>query len=95
NADMFVSVHADAAPRLTASGASVYALSEHGASSTIARWMAERENGADLIGNSGNLPLQGRDKVLAGVILDMALSSTIASSLDLVHSVLGQLSDVT
>ena len=64
NADMFVSVHADAAPRLTASGASVYALSEHGASSTMARWMAERENGADLIGNSGNLPLQGRDKVL-------------------------------
>lgn len=95
NADMFVSVHADAAPRLTASGASVYALSEHGASSTMARWMAERENGADLIGNSGNLPLQGRDKVLAGVILDMALSSTIASSLDLGHSVLGQLSDVT
>ncbi|WP_162951860.1 N-acetylmuramoyl-L-alanine amidase, partial [Pseudomonas aeruginosa] len=81
NADMFVSVHADAAPRLTASGASVYALSEHGASSTMARWMADRENGADLIGNSGNLPLQGRDKVLAGVILDMALSSTIASSL--------------
>lgn len=95
NADMFVSVHADAAPRLTASGASVYALSEHGASSTMARWMADRENGADLIGNSGNLPLQGRDKVLAGVILDMALSSTIASSLDLGHSVLGQLSDVT
>ncbi|MBF3252558.1 N-acetylmuramoyl-L-alanine amidase, partial [Pseudomonas aeruginosa] len=95
NADMFVSVHADAAPRLTASGASVYALSEHGASSTMSRWMAERENGADLIGNSGNLPLQGRDKVLAGVILDMALSSTIASSLDLGHSVLGQLSDVT
>ncbi|MCO1888906.1 UNVERIFIED_CONTAM: N-acetylmuramoyl-L-alanine amidase, partial [Pseudomonas aeruginosa] len=94
-ADMFVSVHADAAPRLTASGASVYALSEHGASSTMARWMADRENGADLIGNSGNLPLQGRDKVLAGVILDMALSSTIASSLDLGHSVLGQLSDVT
>ncbi len=61
----------------------------------MARWMAERENGADLIGNSGNLPLQGRDKVLAGVILDMALSSTIASSLDLGHSVLGQLSDVT
>ncbi len=95
NADMFVSVHADAAPRLTASGASVYALFEHGASSTMARWMAERENGADLIGNSGNLPLQGRDKVLAEVILDMALSSTIASSLDLGHSVLGQLSDVT
>ncbi len=48
-----------------------------------------------LMDNSGNLPLQGRDKVLAGVILDMALSSTIASSLDLGHSVLGQLSDVT
>ncbi|MDF3933079.1 N-acetylmuramoyl-L-alanine amidase [Pseudomonas citronellolis] len=95
NADMFVSVHADAAPRRTASGASVFALSEHGATSTLARFMAERENGADLIGATGNLPLQGRDPALAKVILDMSLSSTIASSLDLGHSVLRSLGGIT
>ncbi|MFZ5960222.1 N-acetylmuramoyl-L-alanine amidase [Pseudomonas knackmussii] len=95
NADMFVSVHADAAPRRTASGASVFALSEHGATSTLARFMAERENGADLIGGSSNLPLKGKDPVLAGVILDMSINATIASSLDLGHSVLRSLGDIT
>ncbi|KSW24958.1 MULTISPECIES: N-acetylmuramoyl-L-alanine amidase [unclassified Pseudomonas] len=95
NADMFVSVHADAAPRRTASGASVFALSEHGATSTLARFMAERENGADLIGATGNLPLQDKDPALAKVILDMSLSSTIASSLDLGHSVLRSLGGIT
>ncbi len=95
NADMFVSVHADAAPRRSASGASVYALSEHGASSTLARFMAERENGADLIGTSSNLPLKGKDPALAGVILDMSINATIASSLDLGHSVLRSLGGIT
>ncbi|KAF1054603.1 MAG: N-acetylmuramoyl-L-alanine amidase AmiC [Stenotrophomonas maltophilia] len=95
DADMFVSVHADAAPRRTASGASVFALSEHGATSTLARFMAERENGADLIGAASNLPLKGKDPVLAGVILDMSMNSTIASSLDLGHSVLNSLAGVT
>ena len=79
----------------TASGASVFALSEHGATSTLARFMAERENGADLIGAAGNLPLQGKDPALAKVILDMSLSSTIASSLDLGHSVLRSLGGIT
>ncbi|PWU29424.1 N-acetylmuramoyl-L-alanine amidase [Pseudomonas sp. RW407] len=95
NADMFVSVHADAAPRRTASGASVFALSEHGATSTLARFMAQRENGADLIGASGNLPLQDKDPALAKVILDMSLNATIASSLDLGHSVLRSLGGIT
>lgn len=95
NADMFVSVHADAAPRRTASGASVFALSEHGATSTLARFMAERENGADLIGASSNLPLKGKDPMLAGVILDMSINATIASSLDLGRSVLRSLGDIT
>ncbi|MGC4011264.1 MAG: N-acetylmuramoyl-L-alanine amidase [Pseudomonas sp.] len=95
NADMFVSVHADAAPRRTASGASVFALSEHGATSTLARFMAERENGADLIGASSNLPLKGKDPMLAGVILDMSINATVASSLDLGHSVLQSLGGIT
>jgi N-acetylmuramoyl-L-alanine amidase len=83
NADMFVSVHADAAPRRTASGASVFALSEHGATSTMARWMADQENSADLIGSQQLLNLKDKDPMVANVILDMSLNSTISASLDL------------
>jgi N-acetylmuramoyl-L-alanine amidase len=95
NADMFVSVHADAAPRLTASGASVFALSDHGATSSMARWLAASENGVDLLGGRNNLPLKGKDPQLAGVILDMSVNSTISSSLDLGHSVLSSLTGIT
>jgi N-acetylmuramoyl-L-alanine amidase len=93
NADMFVSVHADAAPRRTASGASVYALSEHGATSTTARWLANKENDVDLIG--ANEILKNKDPVLAGVLLDMSMNATISSSLDLGDRVLNNLSNVT
>ncbi|RJX76635.1 N-acetylmuramoyl-L-alanine amidase [Pseudomonas sp. LS-2] len=95
NADMFISVHADAAPRLTASGASVFALSENGATSATARFMAQRENGADLIGATSLLNLKDKDPMLAGVILDMSMNATIAASLQLGHSVLGSLEGVT
>ncbi|NWD69221.1 N-acetylmuramoyl-L-alanine amidase [Pseudomonas gingeri] len=95
NADMFISVHADAAPRITASGASVFALSEGGATSTTARFMAERENGADLLGAQSLLNLKDKDPMLAGVILDMSMNATIASSLQLGHSVLGSLEGIT
>lgn len=95
NADMFISVHADAAPRITASGASVYALSEGGATSATARFMAQRENGADLLGASSLLNLKDKDPMLAGVILDMSMNATIASSLQLGHSILGSLEGIT
>jgi N-acetylmuramoyl-L-alanine amidase len=95
NADMFISVHADAAPRLTASGASVFALSENGATSATARFMAQRENGADLIGANSLLNLKDKDPMLAGVILDMSMNATIAASLQLGHTVLGSLEGVT
>ena len=95
NADMFISVHADAAPRLTASGASVFALSENGATSATARFMAQRENGADLIGANSLLNLKDKDPMLAGVILDMSMNATIAASLDLGHTVLGSLEGIT
>jgi len=95
NADMFISVHADAAPRLTASGASVFALSENGATSATARFMAQRENGADLIGATSLLNLKDKDPMLAGVILDMSMDATIAASLELGHTVLGSLEGVT
>ncbi|EFQ60605.1 MULTISPECIES: N-acetylmuramoyl-L-alanine amidase [Pseudomonas] len=94
-ADMFISVHADAAPRLTASGASVYALSEGGATSATARFMAQRENGADLLGATTLLNLKDKDPMLAGVILDMSMNATIASSLQLGSSVLGSLQGIT
>ncbi|MGY4491570.1 N-acetylmuramoyl-L-alanine amidase [Pseudomonas sp. TE3610] len=95
NADMFISVHADAAPRLTASGASVFALSENGATSATARMMADRENGADLIGAASLLNLKDKDPMLANVIIDMSMNATIASSLELGHTVLGSLADIT
>jgi N-acetylmuramoyl-L-alanine amidase len=94
-ADMFISVHADAAPRLTASGASVYALSEGGATSATARFMAQRENDADLLGATRLLNLKDKDPMLAGVILDMSMNATIASSLQLGGSVLDSLSGIT
>jgi N-acetylmuramoyl-L-alanine amidase len=94
-ADMFISVHADAAPRLTASGASVYCLSEGGATSATARFMAQRENGADLLGASSLLNLKDKDPMLAGVILDMSMNATIAASLQLGNTVLGSLAGIT
>lgn len=94
-ADMFISVHADAAPRLTASGASVYCLSEGGATSATARFMAQRENGADLLGATSLLNLKDKDPMLAGVILDMSMNATIAASLQLGNTVLGSLASIT
>ena len=94
-ADMFISVHADAAPRLTASGASVYCLSEGGATSATARFMAQRENGADLLGASSLLNLKDKDPMLAGVILDMSMNATIAASLQLGSTVLSSLAGIT
>jgi N-acetylmuramoyl-L-alanine amidase len=95
NADMFISVHADAAPRLNASGASVYCLSEGGATSATARFMAQRENGADLLGATSLLNLKDKDPMLAGVILDMSMNATIAASLQLGSTVLGSLAGIT
>jgi N-acetylmuramoyl-L-alanine amidase len=94
-ADIFISVHADAAPRLTASGASVYCLSEGGATSATARFMAQRENGADLLGATSLLNLKDKDPMLAGVILDMSMNATIAASLQLGNTVLGSLAGIT
>ena len=95
NADLFISVHADAAPRLTASGASVYCLSEGGATSATARFMAQRENGADLLGATSLLNLKDKDPMLAGVILDMSMNATLAASLELGNTVLGSLAGIT
>lgn len=94
NADLFISVHADAAPRRNASGASVFALSESGATSTTARWMAERENSADILGARELLSLKNKDPMLAGVLLDMSLNSNITTSLGLGKTVLDSVGKV-
>lgn len=95
NADLFVSVHADAAPRASAYGASVFALSDRGATSETARWLADSENRSDLIGGAGNVSLGDKDQVLAGVLLDLSMTASLSSSLDVGQRILNQMGTVT
>jgi N-acetylmuramoyl-L-alanine amidase len=89
-ADIFVSIHADAAENRSAGGASVYVLSLKGASSQRARWLADKENSADLIG--GRMPQAGN--TLASVLLDLTQSGHMKASEDAAHHVLDSLGDV-
>jgi len=90
-ADLFVSIHADAWVRPDARGSSVFALSERGATSSAARMLAQRENQSDLI---GGVNLGVRDPVLARTLLDLSLTATINDSLKLGRAVLTELGDV-
>jgi N-acetylmuramoyl-L-alanine amidase len=90
-ADLFVSVHADAWVRPDARGSSVFALSEKGATSTAARMLAQRENQSDLI---GGVNLGVKDPVLARTLLDLSQTATISDSLKLGRHVLSELGDV-
>ena len=90
-ADVFLSIHADAFFTPKARGASVYALSEKGASSAAAKWMASRENEADGV---GGLNVGHRDKQVASVMLDLSTASQIRRSLKLGAGVLKQLGGV-
>lgn len=94
-ADLFVSIHADAAPRTTASGASVFALSNRGATSETARWLADTENRSDLIGGDGGVSLDGKNPMLAGVLLDLSMTASLSSSLEVGQKVLTQMGRVT
>lgn len=94
-ADLFVSIHADAAPRASAFGASVYALSERGATSETARWLADAENQSDLIGGAGNVSLDDKDKMLAGVLLDLSMTASLSSSLNVGQKVLSNMGGIT
>ncbi len=94
NADLFVSVHADAFHSPEPNGASVYALSQRGATSETARWLAHRENRSDLIGGAGGVSLEGRNDTLAGVLLDLSMTASINASLGVGSSVLGKLDNV-
>ncbi|MGI9305351.1 MAG: N-acetylmuramoyl-L-alanine amidase [Gammaproteobacteria bacterium] len=90
-ADLFLSIHADASRNRHAKGSSVYVLSRNGASSEAARWLAQRENEADLI---GGVSLDDKDDVLAGVLLDLSQTATMEASQDLGHDVLRSLGQI-
>ena len=90
-ADLFVSIHADAWVRPDAKGSSVFALSERGATSTAARMLAQRENQSDLI---GGVNFGVKDPNLARTLLDLSLTATINDSLKLGRAVLNELGDV-
>ncbi len=90
-ADVFVSIHADAAENRSARGSSVYVLSLRGASSQAARWLADRENAADLV---GGVRLQGKENTLASVLLDLSQSATQRASEQIANEVLGGLRQV-
>lgn len=90
-ADLFVSVHADAFVRPHARGSSVFALSERRATSEAARWLARKENEADLV---GGVNIDVKDKYLAQTLLDLSQTATIDHSLRLGNAVLGEIGQV-
>jgi N-acetylmuramoyl-L-alanine amidase len=90
-ADMFISVHADSIANHDVTGASVYILSERGASNESARWLAERENAADLM---GGVSLDDKDNTLASVLLDLSNSANISASMTAAQRVLAALDNV-
>jgi N-acetylmuramoyl-L-alanine amidase len=90
-ADLFMSIHADAFIEPTARGSSVFALSDKGASSTAARWLANKENAADLI---GGVNIKNHDKQLASVLLDLSTTAQISDSLKLGSAILGEIGGI-
>ncbi len=90
-ADLFISIHADAFMRPEARGASIYALSERGASSTAARWLADKENAADRI---GGVNVNAKDALVQRTLLDMSTTAQIRDSLRLGDAMLGHIGSV-
>jgi len=90
-ADLFVSIHADAFIKPEARGSSVFVLSENGASSSAARWLAKRENAADLV---GGINIDTKDPYLARTLLDLSQTATLNDSLRLGRAVLGELGGI-
>lgn len=90
-ADLFISIHADAAKDSGAHGSSVYTLSERGATNEAARWLAERENAADLV---GGVSLDDKDDLLASVLLDLSQTATSEASMKVAQHILDGLRQV-
>jgi len=95
NADLFISIHADAFSSPKAKGSSVFALSQRGATSEAARWLADKENSSDLIGGVGGVSLDDKEDVLAGVLLDLSMTASLGVSLDLGQTVLNSMGSVS
>ena len=89
--DLFVSIHADAFTRPDANGSSVFALSESGASSSAARYLAQKENAADLV---GGVNIDVKDPMLARTLLDLSQTATISDSLKLGKAVLNEIGGI-
>ena len=90
-ADLFISIHADSYTKSRARGSSVFALSEHGATSSAARWLAKKENEADLI---GGVNIAVKDPYLARTLLDLSQTATITDSMKLAKHVLNELGSI-
>jgi len=90
-ADLFLSIHADAFIKPDAAGSSVFVLSENGASSAAARWLAKRENDADLL---GGVRIDQKDVHLARTLLDLSQTASIQDSIKLASHVLGELGQI-
>ncbi|MEG0920474.1 MAG: N-acetylmuramoyl-L-alanine amidase [Comamonas sp.] len=90
-ADLFISIHADAFTKPSANGASVFALSQRGATSSAARWLADKENQADLVGGLNVADLNTKDQHVQRAMLDMSTTAQINDSLKLGTHVLGHL----
>jgi N-acetylmuramoyl-L-alanine amidase len=95
NADLYLAIHADAADNKNATGATVYALSDRGATSEQARRLADKENNADLIGGVGSVSLTDKDAMLASVLLDLSMTASVATSLDIGNELINSLGAVT
>ncbi len=91
DADLFISVHADGHQNKKAQGASVYALSQRGATSETARWLADKENSADL---AGGVSISDKDDLLAEVLLDLSMTKTVSESISFGREVLDELKKI-
>ncbi len=94
-ADLFLSIHADSFKMASVSGASVYTLSDRGATSETAAYLAERENRSDLLGGVGDVSLSNRDPVVAHVLLDLSMDANRSESIAAGEAILANMGRVT
>jgi N-acetylmuramoyl-L-alanine amidase len=93
--DFYVAIHADAHTNRDATGATLYALSQSGATSEQARVLAEKENAADLIGGVGPVSLADKDEVLRSVLLDLSVTGSVATSLEIGKHLIDSIDGIT
>ena len=94
-ADLFLSIHSDSFKQASVSGASVYTLSDRGATSETAAYLAERENRSDLLGGVGDVRLSDRDEVVAHVLLDLSMDANRSESIAAGEAILANMGRVT